>query len=65
MENNIKQLRKAHQMTQETLSQIVRVSRQSIVAIESGKHQPSLELAYNIAKVFDRTIEEVFFESKR
>jgi len=38
----------------------VGVSRQSIIAIESGKFNPSLELAYNISKAFNCTIEEVF-----
>ena len=60
MKNRIRELRKMKQMTQEDLSRIVNVSRQSIIAIESGKYNPSLELAYNIAKVFDSTIEEVF-----
>ncbi|MDT8861876.1 helix-turn-helix transcriptional regulator [Alkalihalobacillus sp. MEB130] len=60
MRNQIKDLRKAMKMTQEDLSKRVGVSRQSIIAIESGKYNPSLELAYNISKAFDRTIEEVF-----
>ncbi|HHY20572.1 MAG TPA: helix-turn-helix transcriptional regulator [Bacilli bacterium] len=60
MRNRIKDLRKVMKMTQEDLSKRVGVSRQSIIAIESGKYNPSLELAYNISKVFDRTIEEVF-----
>lgn len=60
MKNRIKDLRKAAKMTQEDLAVKVGVSRQSIIAIESGKYNPSLELAYNISKVFDRIIEEVF-----
>lgn len=60
MKNRIKELRKARKMTQEDLSKKVGVSRQSIIAIESGKYKPSLELAYKIAKVFDCIIEEVF-----
>ena len=48
-------------MTQEELSIRVNVSRQSIVAIETGKYNPSLQLAYNIAKQFDRRIEDVFY----
>lgn len=60
MKNKIRELRKASKMTQEELSKKVGVSRQSIIAIESGKYNPSLELAYNISKVFDLTIEEVF-----
>ncbi|TYS58512.1 helix-turn-helix transcriptional regulator [Sutcliffiella horikoshii] len=60
MKNRIKDLRKAKKMTQEDLAVKVGVSRQSIIAIESGKYNPSLELAYNISKVFDCIIEEVF-----
>ncbi|WP_417897738.1 helix-turn-helix transcriptional regulator [Bacillus haimaensis] len=60
MRNRIKDLRKATKMTQEELAIKVGVSRQSIIAIESGKYNPSLELAYNISKVFDCIIEEVF-----
>lgn len=65
MRNRIKELRKATRMTQEELSKQVGVSRQSIIAIESEKYNPSLELAYNISKVFDCTIEEVFILGER
>jgi len=60
MKNRLRELRKAMNMTQEELSKKVGVSRQSIIAIESGKYNPSLELAYHISKVFDLKIEEVF-----
>ncbi|WP_226682893.1 helix-turn-helix transcriptional regulator [Sutcliffiella horikoshii] len=60
MKNRIKDLRKDAKMTQEDLAVKVGVSRQSIIAIESGKYNPSLELAYNISKVFNCIIEEVF-----
>lgn len=66
MKNRIRELRKSMKITQEELSKQVGVSRQSIIAIESGKFNPSLELAYNISKVFNCTIEEVFiFEEGR
>lgn len=66
MENRIKELRAEKQLTQEQLSKNVGVSRQSIVAIESGKYNPSLELAFKIAQQFNCTIEEVFlFEEGR
>lgn len=65
MKNRIKELRKARKMTQEDLSKKVGVSRQSIIAIESGKYKPSLELAYKIAKEFDCIIEEVFIFDER
>ncbi len=60
MKNRIKDLRKTMKITQEDLSKIVGVSRQSIIAIESGKFNPSLELAYNISRAFNCRIEEVF-----
>lgn len=64
MKNRIKQLRSEYHLTQEELSKLVGVSRQSIVAIESGKYNPSLELAFNIANVFERNIEDVFIFEK-
>lgn len=60
MKNKIRELRKLNKITQEELSKQVGVSRQSIIAIESGKFNPSIELAYNISKVFNCRIEEVF-----
>lgn len=60
MKNRVMELRKASQLTQEKLSQLVGVSRQSIVAIETGKYNPSLELAFKIAKQFECSIEDVF-----
>ncbi|MDQ0233259.1 helix-turn-helix transcriptional regulator [Metabacillus malikii] len=65
MENRIRDLRKMNKLTQEELSKQVGVSRQSIIAIESGKFNPSLELAYYISKVFNCTIEEVFIFEER
>lgn len=61
MKNCIRELRQAQKMTQEQLSELVDVSRQSIVAIETGKYNPSLKLAFRIAKQFGKTIEEVFY----
>ncbi|MEG0385721.1 MAG: helix-turn-helix transcriptional regulator [Solibacillus sp.] len=60
MKNGIRELRGFQKITQEELSKQVGVSRQSIIAIESGKFNPSIELAYNISKAFNCTIEEVF-----
>jgi len=64
MENRIRELRVKKEWTQEYLSQRVGVSRQSIVAIESGKYNPSLELAFKISQEFNCTIEEVFLFDK-
>ncbi|KEI79158.1 DNA-binding protein [Clostridium botulinum A2 117] len=67
MKNKLKQLREDLGLTQEQLGELVGVSRQAINAIETGKFEPSIWLAYDIAKVFHDTIEEVFLfeESER
>ena len=64
MKNRIRDLRAQHQWTQEQLAETVGVSRQSVIAIETEKYNPSLELAYKIAKAFQLTIEEVFIFEK-
>jgi putative transcriptional regulator len=59
--NTIRKLRFAHdEMTQQELADQVKVTRQTIVAIEKGEYSPSLELAFRIARVFDLPLEEVF-----
>jgi len=59
--NRIRELRAAHgELTQQQLGQKVRVTRQTINAIELGKYSPSLEVAFRIARVFDLPLEEVF-----
>lgn len=59
--NTIRKLRFNHdEMTQKQLAEKVGVTRQTIVAIESGKYSPSLELAFRIAHVFGLPLEEVF-----
>ena len=62
IQNNIRKLRFHHdEMTQQQLADKVRVTRQTIVAIEKGKYTPSLDLAFRIARAFDAPLEEVFF----
>ena len=59
--NNIRKLRFHHdEMTQEQLAKKVGVTRQTIIAIESAKYSPSLELAFRIALVFGVPLEDVF-----
>jgi len=61
IQSNIRTLRfMADEMTQQQLADEVDVSRQTIVAIEKGKYSPSLELAFKIARVFDKPLEDVF-----
>jgi putative transcriptional regulator len=60
IENKIKQLREQNGYTQQDLAEKVTVSRQTIISLESGRYNPSIILAYKIAKVFNLTIEDVF-----
>ena len=60
MNNKIKELRKEHSVTQEDLAGAVGVTRQTIISLENGKYNASLQLAYKIAKYFNTTIEQVF-----
>ena len=60
MNNIIKDLRKQNKTTQDELASSVGVTRQTIISLENGKYNASLQLAYKIAKFFDKTIEEVF-----
>jgi putative transcriptional regulator len=60
MKNKIKVYRAMHDLTQEALAQALGVTRQTILAIEKGKYDPSLELAFRIATYFETTIEEIF-----
>lgn len=53
-----------NEMTQKDLAELVGVTRQTIVAIEKGKYSPSLELAFKIALVFKKPLEEVFKYNK-
>jgi putative transcriptional regulator len=62
VKNHLKTLRAEHSWTQQELADRVNVSRQTINAIEKEKFDPSLPIAFRIAKVFERTIEEVFVD---
>lgn len=61
MKNKIKVYRAIHDLTQESLAEKVGVTRQTIHAIEKGKYDPSLELAFKLARLFGVRIEDVFF----
>ena len=61
IQNNIRRLRFDHdEMTQQELADKVKVSRQTIVAIEKGNYSPSLEPAFKIARIFNSALEDVF-----
>lgn len=60
MQNRLRELRAVHGWSQAELAGRIDVSRQAINAIETGKHDPSLSLAFRIARIFMKSIEEVF-----
>ncbi len=62
MNNRLKQLRSERGWTQADLAERAGVSRQTILAIEKDKFDPSLPLAFRLAKLFEATIEEVFLD---
>jgi len=59
--NDIRRLRFAHgEMTQAELADRIGVTRQTIIAIEQGRYSPSLEMAFQVARVFDVPLDDVF-----
>ena len=60
MENRVKELRTAAGMRQEDLARRVAVSRQTIISIEGGRYNPSLELAWRLSRVLEVRIEDLF-----
>lgn len=66
LKNKLRELREEKGITQKCLGEKVNVSRQAINAIETGKFDPSIWLAYDLAKFFNMTIEELFdFEGSK
>ncbi len=63
MNNRLRVLRAERNWSQADLAQKLEVSRQSVNAIETGRYDPSLPLAFRIARLFGRTIEEIFLEA--
>jgi putative transcriptional regulator len=64
MKNNLPELRAERGWTQAQLAEKLSVSRQTIIAIETGRYDPSLPLAFAIAEVFKRPVEAIFFRDK-
>lgn len=60
MQNRVRVLRAEHNLTQAELAVKLNVTRQTVIAIESGKYDPSLPLAFAIAKTFSMAIEDIF-----
>jgi len=64
MKNRLKVLRAERDWTQGDLAEALKISRQSVNAIETGRYDPSLPLAFQIADLFEMTIEQVFLKDK-
>ena len=64
LKTNLDKLRKLKGLTQEEFAKELKVSRQTVSAIENGKYNPSLDLAFEIASYFNKTIEEIFIYEK-
>lgn len=62
MKNIIRKLREDRQLTQVELASLAGVSRQAIIAIENGKYDPSIRLAFKFSQIFGKSIEELFVE---
>jgi putative transcriptional regulator len=61
MKNAIRELRAARGWSQAHLAGLLDVSRQTVIAIETGRYDPSLPLAFSLARLFDQPIEAIFF----
>ena len=66
MKNRVRELRTAAGLRQEDLAELVAVSRQTIISIEGGRYNPSLELAWRLSRTLGTSIEDLFvFEEAR
>ncbi len=63
MQNKLKELRAERGWSQAALGDRLEISRQSVNAIETGRYDPSLPLAFKIARLFDMAIEEIFSDA--
>lgn len=64
MENRVEEFRKNMGLNQEEFAKKIGVSRQTISSIETGKYNPSLDLAFKLADFFDKKIEEIFIHER-
>ena len=63
MKNRLEELRKQRGVRQEDLAQALGVSRQTVISLEKGKYNPSLALAFKLARYFALRIEDIFDDS--
>lgn len=64
MKNRVEELRKSRGLKQEDFARAIRVSRQTVSSIETGRYSPSLELAFTISDFFGLPIEEIFMRER-
>jgi len=64
MKNQLRVLRAQHELSQAALAEKLNVSRQTVNAIEKGKYDPSLPLAFKISKLFGQKIEDIFLDGE-
>ena len=60
MKNRLEEIRKARSLTQEDLAAALEVSRQTVISLEKGRYNPSIGLAFRVARYFGMSIEEIF-----
>lgn len=65
MKNRLRETRRARGLSQADLADALEISRQTIIAIEADKYDPSLPMAYRLAAYFDLPVEELFFNPFR
>lgn len=65
MNNRLRELREARGWSQGELAEHLEVSRQTVNALETGKYDPSLPLAFKLARMFGQSIEDIFFDQPR
>jgi putative transcriptional regulator len=64
MENRLEEMRSHKGLTQQDLADLVNVSRQTIISLERGRYNPSITLAFRLARLFGVTVEELFLYSE-
>lgn len=64
MKNNIKELRKNKKLSQQKLADLCNVTRQTVNAIENDKYDPTLQLAFDLSKYLDTTVDELFISEE-
>ena len=64
MQNHLEKMRTQKRLTQQDLADLVNVSRQTIISLEHGRYNPSINLAFRLARVFGVSVEELFIYSE-